>query len=60
MQRVKTETAKQIRIRRSLEFAYKQASRCRHDKYEKSCLACPLKDGCHIQIRINGLKEEES
>lgn len=45
-------TKKGERARKGFEYAVKQASKCRHEKYMVSCCACPEKPTCEIQIRL--------
>lgn len=45
-------TTTQIKARKSFEYAVKQASKCRHEKYQVSCFACPLFNECEIQKRL--------
>ena len=42
----------QEKARRSFNYACKQASKCRHEKYHVSCYACSEKPTCDIQERI--------
>ena len=35
------ENKTQIKARKSFDYAYRQASRCRHEKYHVSCYDCP-------------------
>lgn len=45
------------KARRGFEYAVKQASKCRHEKYMVSCCACPEKPTCEIQIRLEKHKQ---
>lgn len=47
-----TKTKTQEKARRSFEYACKQASKCRHERYCVSCFSCPLEKSCDIQKRI--------
>jgi hypothetical protein len=40
------------KTRRQLDYACKQASKCRRDKYHTSCNSCPEREDCEIQQRI--------
>jgi len=40
------------RARVSFNYACKQASKCRHEKYQVSCASCPERKTCEIQKRI--------
>jgi hypothetical protein len=40
------------RARISFNYACKQASRCRHGRYQVSCDSCPMEKTCDIQKRI--------
>ena len=45
---------KQIeKARKAHDYACRQASKCRHDRCEKSCLACKDREGCDIQERVD-------
>jgi len=45
-------TKKAEKAMRSFDYACKQASRCRHEKYMVSCYSCPSESTCEIQKRI--------
>lgn len=46
-------TDKQLaKARKSFEYACKQASKCRHEEYQKSCNACPKQKDCDIHERV--------
>ena len=47
---------KQEKARKSFEYAVKQASKCRHERYIISCFACKDKPDCDIQDRIKRAK----
>ena len=51
---MKTKT--QEKARRSFDYACKQASKCRHEKYHVSCCSCPEEKTCYIQVRIKDLR----
>jgi len=42
----------QEKARRSFDYACKQASKCRHERYQVSCYSCPELKTCDIQERI--------
>jgi len=48
---------KQEKARKSFDYACKQASKCRHEKYHVSCHSCPEEEKCDIQQRINKARE---
>jgi hypothetical protein len=48
----------QEKARKSFNFACKQASNCRHDKYQVSCNSCPELSGCDIQERLKKAKNK--
>ena len=45
-------TKTQEKARKSFDYACKQASKCRHEKYMISCCDCPDEKICDIQRRI--------
>ena len=45
-------TKAELKARRSFNYACKQASKCRHERYQVSCASCPEKETCDIQLRI--------
>ena len=47
---MKTKT--ELKASKSFDYACKQASKCRHEKYQISCFSCPLEKTCDIQKRI--------
>lgn len=49
---------KQERARRSFDYQCKQASKCRHEKYQKSCWSCKDEITCDIQQRIEKARKE--
>lgn len=42
-------TKKQMAAYKTFERYCKKASKCRHEKYQVSCMACPERKGCEIQ-----------
>ena len=40
------------KARRSFDYQCKQASKCRHEKYQISCYSCPSEKTCEIQAAI--------
>ena len=46
------ETTKQTKARRSFNYQCKQASNCRHKKYQVSCYSCSQYKECEIQKAI--------
>ena len=40
------------KARRSFDYQCKAASRCRHDKYMRSCAMCSEEKTCEIQAAI--------
>jgi len=46
----------QQKAKRSFNYAAKQASKCRHEKYIVSCFSCSEKNECGIQERIERAK----
>ena len=53
---MKTKT--QIKAERSFNYACRQASNCRHEKYQISCFVCPELKTCDIQKRIETAMEK--
>jgi len=47
---MKTKT--QEKARKSFLYQCNRASDCRHEKYMVSCFACPNKQTCPIQLKI--------
>lgn len=47
------EMTKLEKANRSFNYACKQASKCRHEKYQVSCFGCPEIGTCEIQERVN-------
>lgn len=43
------------KVNKQFERAVKQASKCRHKKYQVSCFSCPEYKSCDIQNRIDKL-----
>ena len=52
------ETKTQIKARKSFDYACKQASKCRHERYQVSCCSCPLEKECDIQKRIETARKK--
>jgi hypothetical protein len=49
-------TEKQIeKARKSYNYACNQASKCRHEKYQLSCMACDERGECEINKRCDEL-----
>lgn len=40
------------KARRSFDYQCKQASKCRHEKYQASCFSCIQYENCEIQKAI--------
>jgi hypothetical protein len=55
---MKTKTKTQIKAAKLFNYACNQASKCRHDKYIKSCFDCPLFQTCDIQKRIENARKK--
>jgi hypothetical protein len=53
---MKTKT--QIKAAKSFDYACRQASNCRHDKYQESCFSCKYYDTCDIQKRIENARKK--
>lgn len=51
-------TASEIKARKSFEYAVKQASKCRHEKYQVSCNSCSELKNCDIQNRIEKARKK--
>ena len=47
------------RLKKSMDYAAKQASKCRHERYQVSCLSCKDEKTCDIQLRFNKALEEK-
>jgi hypothetical protein len=45
-------TKSQEKAQKSFNYACKQASKCRHEKYMVSCFSCAGMKTCYIQERI--------
>ena len=41
-------TKTQEKARKSFDYQCNKASKCRHEKYQVSCMSCPEKEGCEI------------
>ena len=46
------------KAKRSFNYAVRQASNCRHDKYQVSCFNCPQYKSCDIQNRLEKAKDK--
>jgi predicted ATP-dependent serine protease len=55
---MKTKTKTEIKAAKSFNYACRQASNCRHDKYQGSCFACSLFQTCDIQKRIETARKK--
>ena len=55
---MKTKTKTEIKAAKSFNYACRQASNCRHDKYQESCFSCPLFQTCDIQKRIETARKK--
>jgi len=51
-------TKTQEKARKSFDYACKQASKCRHERYQVSCFSCPLEKTCDIQQRIETARKK--
>ncbi len=40
------------KARKSFDYACKQASKCRHEKYQVSCFSCDKHKECDIRLRL--------
>ena len=49
-------TATEEKAKRSFNYACKQASKCRHERYQVSCLSCDDHNTCEIQERIESAR----
>lgn len=46
------------KVQKSFDYQCKLASKCRHEKYQISCLSCPDLDNCNIQKLIQKAKSK--
>ena len=53
---MKTKT--QEKARKSFDYACRQASKCRHERYQVSCHSCPAESECDIQKRIEKARQK--
>ena len=51
-------TKSQIKAAKSFNFQCKKASKCRHQKYQASCLSCEEREDCNIQKLIEEAREK--
>ena len=45
-------TKTQEKASKSFDYAVRQASKCRHERYQASCHSCPQEKDCDIQKRM--------